>query len=69
MTAPAEDVNTRQDLLQRLQTADSVWLPREVFETLYLNPERNVAGDLRKKVGAVLTGREFASCIPDRKQS
>ena len=43
-------INSREDLLRRVQTADSVWLPRDVFETLYLNPERQVAGDLRKKV-------------------
>jgi hypothetical protein len=42
--------NSRDDLLRRVQTADSVFLPREVFEALYLNPERNVPGDLRKKV-------------------
>jgi len=42
---------TREDLLQRIQTAENVWLPRDVFETLYLNPERKVAGDLRQKVG------------------
>lgn len=42
---------TREDMLQKLETAESVWLPKDVFETLYLNPERKVAGDLRKKVG------------------
>jgi hypothetical protein len=41
---------SREDVLRRVQTAESVFLPREVFEALYLNPERNVAGDLRKKV-------------------
>ena len=42
--------NSRDDMLRRVQTAESVWLPKDVFETLYLNPERKVAGDLRKKV-------------------
>ena len=42
--------NSRDEVLRRVQTADSVFLPREVFEALYLNPERNVPGDLRKKV-------------------
>ena len=39
-----------QDILRRVQTADSVFLPREVFEALYLTPKRNVPGDLRRKV-------------------
>lgn len=42
--------NSHDDVLRRIQTADSVFLPRDVFEALYLNPERNVPGDLRKKV-------------------
>lgn len=41
---------THEDILQRIKTAESVWLPREVFESLYLNPEKRVAGDLRRKV-------------------
>ena len=41
---------SRDDQVRRVQTADSVWLPRDVFEKLYLNPEREVPGDLRKKV-------------------
>jgi hypothetical protein len=36
--------------MTKVNTADSVWIPRDVFEKLYLNPERAVAGDLRKKV-------------------
>lgn len=42
---------SREDILRRIQTAENVWLPKDVFETLYLNPERKVAGDLRAKVG------------------
>jgi len=49
--APLNQTTSRDDLLRRVQTADSVFLPRDVFEALYLNPERNVAGDLRKKFG------------------
>jgi hypothetical protein len=47
---PMNKSNSRDDLLRRVQTADSVFLPREVFEALYLNPERNVPSDLRKRV-------------------
>ncbi|KAK7890525.1 hypothetical protein LTR67_007733 [Exophiala xenobiotica] len=49
--APLGQSTSREDVLRRVQTAESVFLPREVFEALYLNPERNVAGDLRKKFG------------------
>jgi len=49
--APLSPLNSREDVLRRVQTADSVFLPREVFEALYLNPERSVPGDLRKKFG------------------
>lgn len=48
--AALSQAQSREDLLRRIQTTDSVFLPRDVFEALYLNPERNVAGDLRKKV-------------------
>lgn len=44
---------SREDILRRIQTSDSVWLPRDVFESIYLNPERKVAGDLRQKVRLV----------------
>jgi len=46
---------SREDYLRRVQTAESVWLPRDVFEKLYLNPEKNVPGDLRKRVCITLT--------------
>ncbi|KAK4935550.1 hypothetical protein LTR10_023413 [Elasticomyces elasticus] len=49
--SPMNKMNSRDDLLRRVQTADSVFLPREVFEALYLNPERNVPNDLRKRLG------------------
>lgn len=41
---------SNEDMLHRIKTADSVWLPRDVFESIYLNPEKKVAGDLRAKV-------------------
>jgi hypothetical protein len=40
----------KREEISKVQTADSVWIPRDVFEKLYLNPERPVAGDARKKV-------------------
>lgn len=49
-SSPLDKSTSRDDVLRRVQTAESVFLPREVFEALYLNPERNVPGDLRKKV-------------------
>ena len=48
--APMSQLDSREDMLRRVQTADSVFLPREVFEALYLSPKRQVAGDLRKRV-------------------
>ncbi|OAL34004.1 hypothetical protein AYO20_06652 [Fonsecaea nubica] len=48
---PLNHLNSKEDFLRRVQTADSVFLPRDVFEALYLSPERNVPGDLRKKFG------------------
>jgi hypothetical protein len=46
--------SSHDDVVRRVATADSVWIPRDVFEKLYLNPEKPVAGDLRKKVRAPL---------------
>jgi hypothetical protein len=54
MSAPS------QEMLSKVQTADSVWIPRDVFEKLYLNPERAVAGDLRKKVAK--SGQYLSHC-------
>lgn len=51
-----------EDMLQKMKTAESVWLPKEVFESMYLNPERKVAGDLRKKVW---NHRELWRCARD----
>lgn len=43
-------VLTQGSPVQRINTADTVTLSREIFESLYLNPERKVAGDLRSRV-------------------
>jgi hypothetical protein len=59
--APLGQSTSREDVLRRVQTAESVFLPREVFEALYLNPERNVAGDLRKKVRQIFPLRTIRS--------
>jgi hypothetical protein len=54
-TPQLDPVKSREDMLRRIQTAESVFLPREVFEALYLSPQRNVAGDLRKRVSIHLS--------------
>lgn len=41
-------------LLGRYRTADSVTIPKDVFEKLYLSPEQPTAGDLRKRFVSVL---------------
>ena len=43
--------DSREDTLRKIRTAESVMLPRDVFEKLYLSPEQPAAGDLRKKFG------------------
>ena len=43
--------HSREDVMRRIQTAESVYLPRDVFEKLYLAPQRPVPGDLRLKFG------------------
>lgn len=42
---------SREDVLKRMETANSVFLPKDVFEALYLNPEGRVPSDLRRKFG------------------
>lgn len=54
---PLSRTATKEDILRRVQTAESVWLPRDVFETLYLNPEKKVAGDLRARVCSTAQSR------------
>ena len=38
----------RQETLNRMRTAGSVAMSPELFEKLYLTPQNNVHGDLRK---------------------
>ncbi|KAK5019084.1 GPR1/FUN34/yaaH family-domain-containing protein [Cryomyces antarcticus] len=42
---------SREDYLRRINTAESVSIPKDVFEKLYLSPEQPAAGDLRKRFG------------------
>lgn len=42
---------TQAETLRRIQTADSVFVPREVFEKLYLSPQQPAYGNLRKTFG------------------
>lgn len=45
-------VDTQFEAIRKTQTMDSVVLPRDVFEKLYLNPKTTPSeGSLRKKVG------------------
>ena len=37
--------------LRHFKTATSINIPTELFEKLYLSPENNVKGDLRKTFG------------------
>lgn len=41
----------RMDALNRLRSAASVNMSPELFEKLYLSPQNNVKGDLRKTFG------------------
>jgi hypothetical protein len=43
--------DTREDTLRKIRTADSVSIPLDVFEKLYLNPQQPAAGKLRKTFG------------------
>jgi hypothetical protein len=40
-----------EETLQQVRTAESIFIPKDVFEKLYLNPERPVAGQLRQTFG------------------
>lgn len=42
---------SREDALHRVRTAGSVSISPELFEKLYLSPQTNVKGDLRKTFG------------------
>ncbi|KAK1708421.1 hypothetical protein CaCOL14_008131 [Colletotrichum acutatum] len=42
---------SRDDALRRMRTAGSISMSPELFEKLYLSPQNNVKGDLRKTFG------------------
>lgn len=42
---------TPEDALNRVRTAGTVSMSPELFEKLYLSPQTNVHGDLRKTIG------------------
>lgn len=42
---------SRDDALKRMKTAGSISMSPELFEKLYLSPQNNVKGDLRKTFG------------------
>jgi hypothetical protein len=39
------------ETLRQIQSAGSINIPKEIFEKLYLSPQNNVQGDLRKTFG------------------
>lgn len=43
--------DSREETIRKIRTADSVAIPRDVFEKLYLNPQQPAAGHLRKTFG------------------
>lgn len=50
-----EDANfqdtTRDEDLERVRTAGTISISPELFEKLYLSPQNNAHGDLRKTIG------------------
>jgi hypothetical protein len=43
--------DSREETLRKMRTADSIAIPRDVFEKLYLSPQQPAAGHLRKTFG------------------
>jgi uncharacterized protein len=43
--------DSREDILRKIRTLDSIAIPLEVFEKLYLTPQQPAAGHLRKTFG------------------
>lgn len=43
--------NEQNESIHPVQTGASITISREMFEKLYLSPENNVKGDLRKTFG------------------
>jgi hypothetical protein len=51
MSTPIEADSLRERELSKMDTAGSVMMTKELFEKLYLSPQTNVAGQLRKTFG------------------
>jgi uncharacterized protein len=51
MTTAIESESLGERELSKLDTAGSVMMTKELFEKLYLSPQTNVAGNLRKTFG------------------
>jgi uncharacterized protein len=51
MSSQVEVDSVREKELAKLETAGSVVMTKELFEKLYLSPQTNVPGNLRKKFG------------------
>jgi hypothetical protein len=43
--------DSREDTLRKIRTADSIAIPRDVFEKLYLNPQQLAAEHFRETFG------------------
>jgi hypothetical protein len=43
--------DSREETIRKIQTAESIAIPRDVFEKLYLSPQQPAAGNLRKTFG------------------
>lgn len=43
--------DSREETLRKIRTADSIAIPRDVFEKLYLSPQQPATGHLRKTFG------------------
>ena len=43
--------DSREDTLRKIRSAESIAIPRDVFEKLYLSPQHPAAGHLRKTFG------------------
>lgn len=46
-----EDGMNHNDALKRIRTAGSISISPELFEKMYLSPQNQVKGDLRKTFG------------------
>lgn len=46
-----DQAESRDETLERVRTAGTVSMSPELFEKLYLSPQNNVQGELRKTIG------------------